>query len=56
VAGAAAIIWSANPAATNTQVRDAMYGTALDLGAAGRDNEYGHGLVQSFNAVQVVSK
>ena len=52
VAGSAAIIWSAKPTATNTQVRDAMNSTALDLGAAGRDVNFGYGLVQTFKATE----
>ncbi len=54
VSGAAAVVWSANPAATNAQVRDALYSTALDLGAAGRDNSYGNGLVQTFAATEAL--
>ncbi|MDQ3511074.1 MAG: S8 family serine peptidase, partial [Pseudomonadota bacterium] len=54
VSGAAAVIWSANPSATNQQVRDAMTSTALDLGAAGRDTSFGHGLVQVFNATEAL--
>jgi len=54
VSGAAAVIWSANPSATNQQVRDAINSTALDLGAAGRDNYYGNGLVQTFNATEAL--
>ncbi|MFP7722967.1 S8 family serine peptidase [Lysobacter sp. A3-1-A15] len=54
VAGAAAIIWSADPSATNQQVRDAMNATALDLGTAGRDNYYGNGLVQTFDATEAL--
>ncbi|KAB8198389.1 S8 family serine peptidase [Lysobacter maris] len=54
VAGSAAIIWSANPSASNQQVRDAMTSTALDLGPAGRDNDYGYGLVQTFAATEAL--
>ena len=54
VAGGAAIIWSANPTATNQQVRDAINSTAIDLGAAGRDNYYGNGLLQTFNATEAL--
>ena len=56
VSGVAAIVWSANPAATNQQVRNAMTSTALDLGAAGRDTYYGYGLVRAFNAMQVIAQ
>lgn len=45
VSGAAAVVWSAVPGATNQQVRDALAATAEDLGSAGRDNYYGYGLV-----------
>jgi len=54
VSGAAAVIWSASPSATNQQVRAAMNATALDLGAAGRDNYYGNGLVQTFDATEAL--
>lgn len=33
---------------------NALTSTVLDLGAAGRDNYYGFGLVQSYKAVQVL--
>jgi serine protease len=51
VAGAAAAIWSAVPTATNAQIRNAMISTAEDLGAAGRDNSFGWGLVRTRNAI-----
>ncbi|GHA82808.1 S8 family serine peptidase [Cognatilysobacter bugurensis] len=54
VAGAAAVVWSANPSATNDQVRTALTGTALDLGAAGRDTSYGYGLVRTFAAAEAI--
>jgi subtilisin family serine protease len=50
VSAVAALLWSAFPAVTNQQIRDAMNNTALDLGAAGRDNAYGYGLVQAMDA------
>lgn len=52
VAGVAALVWSAKPSATNAQVREALTSTALDLGAAGRDNYYGWGLVRAFAATE----
>jgi subtilisin family serine protease len=54
VAGAAAIIWSADPTKSNTAVRNAMNSTALDLGAAGRDNNFGYGLVQTLAATEAL--
>jgi hypothetical protein len=51
VSGVAALIWSANPAWTNVEIREAMNATAKDLGATGRDNAYGYGLVQAADAL-----
>jgi serine protease len=53
VAGAAAKIWAARPQCTNKQVREALEKTATDLGAPGRDDLFGHGLVQVKSAYQV---
>lgn len=55
VSGVAAIVWSANPSASNAQVRSALESTALDLGAAGRDNDFGYGLVQALAAADVIT-
>lgn len=54
VSGVAALIWSANPAWTNVQIRDALTSTALDLGEPGRDVEYGFGLVQAYDALELL--
>jgi len=51
VSGVAALLWSAHPTATNAEIRAAMQATAEDLGAAGRDNAYGFGLVQASDAM-----
>lgn len=51
VSGVAAMVWSNNPNWTNVQIRKALQATALDLGAAGRDNSYGFGLVQAKAAL-----
>lgn len=50
-AGVAALVWSNDPSWTHQQIRDALAATAMDLGAAGRDNAYGHGLVQAKAAL-----
>jgi subtilisin family serine protease len=47
VSGVAALIWSNHAQCTNDQVRKAMQNTAEDLGASGKDNSYGYGLVQA---------
>jgi subtilisin family serine protease len=50
-AGTAALVWSKNPTWTNVQVRQALAVTAEDLGAAGRDNAYGWGLINAEAAL-----
>ena len=54
VAGVAALIWSSNSSLSNADIRNALTGTALDLGPAGRDNAYGFGLVQANAAWQAI--
>jgi subtilisin family serine protease len=51
VSGIAALIWTAYPTKTPAQVRAALLNTAQDLGAAGRDDYYGYGLVQAKAAL-----
>jgi serine protease AprX len=55
VAGAAVLVRETAPAATPADVRAALAGQALDVGAAGVDNEYGAGLVDVRAAVDAVS-
>lgn len=50
VAGVAALVWSHHTACSAGEVRNALNVTAEDLGAAGRDNAYGNGLVQALAA------
>jgi hypothetical protein len=47
VAGVAGLIWGLQPTRTNVQVRQALIGSAKDLGTAGRDTSFGYGLVQA---------
>lgn len=54
-AGVAALVKSADPALTATQVAADVTATATDLGPKGRDNSYGAGLVNPFTAVCAVS-
>lgn len=51
VSGVAALVWSANPSWSNVQIREALQVTAVDLGAAGKDNAFGYGLVQAQAAL-----
>ncbi|SDI81973.1 PA domain-containing protein [Ferrimonas sediminum] len=50
VAGVAALVWSHNPTCSNSEVRTALASTAEDLGTAGRDDAYGHGLIRAYDA------
>ena len=54
VAGTAALVWAMNPTMTNEQVRQRLDATAIDLGTAGKDNQFGYGLVDAKNAVASV--
>lgn len=51
VSAAAAVVWAAQPGLTNTQLLSKLTSTAKDLGAAGRDNNFGHGLVNPLKAI-----
>ena len=50
VAGTATLVMAAYPDWTNVQVRSQLGDTADDLGAAGKDNLYGYGLVDADEA------
>jgi serine protease len=52
VAGIAAAMFSVNPSITNTEVRNILETTADDIGAAGWDQYFGHGLLDGAEAVQ----
>ena len=54
-AGLAALMFSAKPTLTAMQVRDAIYSTAVDLGTAGVDNEFGHGRIDMKAALDAVA-
>ncbi|HAY85070.1 MAG TPA: peptidase S8 [Chloroflexi bacterium] len=54
VSAVAALLWSEYPLATNQEIRDAMTSTALELGASGRDNAYGYGLVRAAAALNAL--
>jgi subtilisin family serine protease len=55
VSAAAALVWSADLSRTNAEIRGALGDTALDLGAAGRDDFYGLGLVQAYDAYRYLN-
>ncbi|RKG89085.1 peptidase S8 [Corallococcus sp. CA049B] len=54
VSGVAALLWSARPELTPQQVRDALEASAKDLGIAGLDPVFGHGLVRARDALQLL--
>lgn len=47
VVGVAALVWSNHPSCTGTEIRNALKATALDGGAAGKDEFFGYGIVQA---------
>jgi thermitase len=53
VAGVAALIKSRYPAFTNEEIRERMRNTAKDLGALGKDDDYGYGLVDAYAALGI---
>jgi len=55
VAGAVALGLQAAPAATSAQVKSALAQSALDVGAAGTDNEYGAGYIDVRAFVDVLA-
>jgi thermitase len=52
VAGLAALIWSMNIELTANEVQSIIKTTADDLGASGRDNYYGYGIINAYQALQ----
>ncbi len=54
VSGVAALLWSARPSLSPTQVRALLEKSAKDLGGKGHDSEYGHGLVQAQAALEAL--
>ena len=51
VSGVAALMWKDDGSLSSAQVRNILDSTALELGASGRDNLYGYGLVRANFAV-----
>jgi serine protease len=56
VAGVAALLLSLDPTLTPDDVEGILFGTAEDLGVAGRDNLTGHGLLDAYSAVLAASQ
>ena len=55
VAGALAVLRSANPSYTCSDVKEILLNTAVDYGPAGEDNTYGMGLIDMWAAFQQIS-
>lgn len=55
VSAVAALVWSNFPSCTGAQIRNALTSSAMDLGAAGRDGEFGFGLVQAKAAANYLT-
>jgi serine protease len=55
VSAVAALLFAVSPSASAIQVRQAIEATARDLGPAGRDNDFGYGLVQAAAALALLS-
>ncbi len=55
VVGVAALVLALNPTFTAAQLRTRLQSTAVDLGPPGRDDRYGYGLVNAYNAVNNVT-
>lgn len=47
VSGVAALVWSHYPQCSNTHIRDALNKTAVDKGNAGRDVNFGFGIINA---------
>ncbi|SKC53940.1 S8 family serine peptidase [Ohtaekwangia koreensis] len=52
VSGVVALMLSANPTLTETQVRTLLQQTATDMGSSGFDNTFGFGRLNAFTAVK----
>jgi len=55
VSGVAALLLSKKPDATPTQLKDAMTGTAENPNTSGRDDKFGHGIVNALNAITALA-
>jgi len=56
VSGVAAKVWSHFPQCSSTQIRDVLNYTATDLGNDGRDNQFGHGLINTKASYDYIAK
>jgi len=50
--GVAALVWSHYPSIENFRLRNILQNTAMDLGSTGRDDYFGHGLIDAEAALE----
>ncbi|NQZ70051.1 MAG: S8 family serine peptidase, partial [Lentisphaeria bacterium] len=55
VAGVAALVWSNHQACTGTQIRNALKASAEDAGTAGKDVDFGYGIVKAKDASDYIT-
>jgi subtilisin family serine protease len=55
VAALASLVCAVNPDLTNEEVMELLRQTAKDLGAAGKDNDFGYGQIDVKSALQSAS-
>jgi subtilisin family serine protease len=55
IAGVVALMRSADPAISASEIRKVLIETAVDLGPAGFDEDYGHGMVDAFAALEKIT-
>lgn len=53
IAGVMALVLQACPSLSVEQVKQIMFDAGVDLGAPGEDNDYGHGMIDAYEAVQI---
>jgi subtilisin family serine protease len=51
--GAIALMFQANPDLSVEEVKEILYVTATDLGPTGEDNDYGHGIIDCVEAINM---
>lgn len=51
-AAIAALVWSKNPALTNTQIRTILESSCIDIAAPGYENDSGYGILMATRALQ----
>ena len=52
VAGVAALILQARPELTVAQLEKILSEATIDMGKEGKDNQFGHGRIQAYEAVK----